>query len=373
MPRALVLLLCLTACLPKVPLQRLATKTPVAIAYVVDPQHLGAVTTAPDAVKQAVAAVLAERNLEPQEVPVAALGGQRLSDARLDALGQQPGDAPVVVLVEARAQFFSQLDGRYRWEVGVTLSALRRGGAKARETVELPVILQFDHEREAAAVSAAADEVAARLGTLLDGVLVQPVPAPAIAPPPSAPSTSAPPRSVYFVMVDRFANGSTANDGAVAVDDPQAFHGGDLAGLRQRLDWLVDLGVDTVWLSPIFEMRTQPWHGFGAFHGYWTWRLDRLEPRFGTEAELRSLADALHARGMKLVLDVVLNHVGPDAPLLAEQPDWFHRRGGITDFADPTQLVMNDVHGLPDLASERGDVFAYLLRSTRRWLRGGRG
>lgn len=359
----LALLLALSACLPKVPLQRLPTKTPVTVAYVVDPQHLGDVASAPDAVKQAVAQVLAERNLEPAEVPLAALGGQRLTDARLDALLQAPGDAPLVVLVEARAQFFSQLDGRYRWEVGLTLSAARRGGAKAQEKVELPVVLQFDHEREAAAVSAAADEVAARLGTLLDGLLVQPTPAP----------RSALPRSIYFVMVDRFANGDRTNDGEVSPDDPQAFHGGDLLGVQQRLGWLEELGVDAVWLSPIFAMRTEPWHGFGAFHGYWTWRLDRLEPRFGTDAQLRALADALHGRGMKLLLDVVINHVGPDAPLLAERPGWFHRRGGITDFGDPEQLVLHDVHGLPDLASEQPEVLDFLVRATRRWLRAGPG
>ena len=70
------------------------------------------------------------------------------------------------------------------------------------------------------------------------------------------------------------------------------------------------------------------------------------------------------------MLDVVLNHVGPEAPLLTAKPGWFHRRGGVTDWNDPTQLVMNDVHGLPDLATEQDEVFEYLLGAARRWLPG---
>jgi len=175
-------------------------------------------------------------------------------------------------------------------------------------------------------------------------------------------------RPWYFVMVDRFANGDRSNDGAIDLRDPQAFHGGDLRGLIEHLDELRALGVGTVWVSPVFAMRTEPFHGYGAFHGYWTYALDRLEPRFGTVAELRELRDALHARGMRLVLDLVLNHVGPDAPLTREHPEWFHHEGGLEDWNDPVQLTTHDVQGLPDLAQERPEVYAHLLQATRGWL-----
>lgn len=188
---------------------------------------------------------------------------------------------------------------------------------------------------------------------------------PRTAPPPEA--TSAP-RGIYFVMVDRFANGDAKNDGDADPTDAQAFHGGDLEGLVARLDWIRDLGFDTVWLSPIFEMRTSKWHGFGAFHGYWTYDLAALEPRFGDELTLARLRAELDRRGMKLYLDVVLNHVGPDAPLVLEKPEWFHRRGGVTDWSDAQQLVMNDVHGLPDLATEQPEVYAYLRGAAQRWV-----
>lgn len=177
------------------------------------------------------------------------------------------------------------------------------------------------------------------------------------------------PDGIYFVMVDRFSNGDPTNDQSIDPTDPHAFHGGDLRGLIDRLDWIHSLGFDTIWLSPLFKMRTEKWHGYGAFHGYWTWDLTQLEPRFGDEALLTQLRAELDRRHMKLVLDLVLNHVGPDAPLLTEHPDWFHRLGGVTDWNDATQLVMHDVHGLPDLATEKPEVFAALLGAANKWHR----
>ena len=242
-----------------------------------------------------------------------------------------------MLLIEQRVQFFSQLDGRYRWEVSTTLTASRADGAKASDPFEIPVILMYDHEKEADAIANAASrhrEPGGRVDGRGDGggeVLPRPRRAPS---------------GIYFAMVDRFANGDRSNDGDASLEDPQAFHGGDLQGVIDHLDWIQSLGFDTVWLSPIFKMRTEKWHGFGAFHGYWTWDLSALEPRFGDELLLARLRSELDRRHMKLMLDVVLNHVGPDAPLLAAKPEWFHRRGGVTDWNDATQLVMNDVHGL---------------------------
>lgn len=349
------------ACVPRVPPQRLAERAKVAVAWVVDPSYAGAPFAPPQALRQAVTAALDERNLEVVEVPLEVVQGQRLSDARFEALKRAAAQAPFVLLVEQRVQFFSQLDGRYRWEVGTTLTAARADGASARDPFEVPVILLFDHEKETAALGAAAADVATRVGVLMDGVL-----AGATAPR----AQRGLPRGVYFVMVDRFANGDGRNDGAVDPADPQAFHGGDLQGLIERLDWIAALGFDTVWVSPVFAMRTTKWNGHGAYHGYWTWDLSALEPRFGDELLLARLRHELDRRQMKLVLDLVLNHVGPDAPVIAQRPEWFHRRGGVTDWTDPVQLTTHDVHGLSDLATERPDVFAHLLGAARRWLPG---
>ncbi len=180
-----------------------------------------------------------------------------------------------------------------------------------------------------------------------------------------------PPRSdlMYLLMVDRFADGNEWNNGSFDRQDPQAFHGGDLAGVTQHLDHLDELGVGTVWLTPIFDMREEPFHGWGAFHGYWTWNFDQISPRFGTTEEAIALADGLHRRGMRLVLDMVYNHVGMEAALLEEHPDWFHPDQTIEDWQDPVQVRDGWVHGLPDLDQDNPDVRAWLTERTIHWVR----
>ena len=169
-------------------------------------------------------------------------------------------------------------------------------------------------------------------------------------------------------MVDRFANGDTNNDGDIALDDPAAFHGGDLKGVIDHLDELKEMGVGTIWLSPIFAMRTEKFFGHGAFHGYWVEDFTRVEPRFGDEFLLARLSDELHRRGMKLVLDIVLNHVAMDSPRVRERPDWFHGKGPLEDWSDPVQLTTHDVHGLPDLNQSNPAVYDHLLSTSLRWI-----
>ena len=165
---------------------------------------------------------------------------------------------------------------------------------------------------------------------------------------------------VYLVMVDRFED-AAPNPGPVDLDDPHAWHGGDLAGVETRLDHLEALGVKTVWLTPIFASQQDPFHEWGAFHGYWVTDPTRLDPRFGDFDDLRSLSDALHARDMRLVLDVVYNHVGWESPIREQHPGWFHDERPIERWDDPVEVVEGTVHGLPDLAQEQEEVYAWLL------------
>lgn len=223
---AVVLALAL-GCTKRVPPQRLPGQETLKAVLVVDPESRGAPAEAPAAVAERLAESLESRNLLVQRADLGALGGQTLSGERVKALARS-GGAPYLLLVEARAVFFSQLDGRYRWTVGVRLSATRAAdGAAAAEELTLPAVLQFDHQKEQAAVEAVADEIARRAALVLDSL---------IAAPPSGAASR--PRSIYFVMVDRFHNGDPSNDAQVDLADPQAFHGGDLAGVIQRLDWL---------------------------------------------------------------------------------------------------------------------------------------
>ncbi len=125
----------------------------------------------------------------------------------------------------------------------------------------------------------------------------------------------------YFVMADRFANGDPTNDrGGLPGDrlahgfDPTHkgfYHGGDLAGILERLDYIQGLGTTAIWLTPSFKNR--PVQGEGAdatagYHGYWVTDFTQIDPHLGTNAEMKELVDAAHARGMKVYFDIITNH-----------------------------------------------------------------
>ena len=357
MRRVLLLLMILCAgCVNRVPQPKATVATPVTVGWALDLDKSADALTPPDALTAALAATLNDRNLQPHDV--GALSGPKLTPKRLEQLRLQDPNG-WVLLVEARVSFFSQLEGRFRWTVSVKLTASSKPGEVIEDSFSVPAVLQFEHQREPQALASVAHDIASRAGTLLDQLLLAgPMPA-----------ASKPTGLVYFVMVDRFANGDSSNDAAIDLADPAAFHGGDLQGVIDRLDWLEALGVRTVWLSPVFAMRPDKYGPYGAFHGYWTWDLTKVDPRFGDQQLLARLSDALHARGMRLVMDLVLNHVGPDAPLVKQRPGWFHGKGGITDWDDAEQLVNNDVHGLPDFATEKEEVYQYLLQASLGWVR----
>lgn len=176
-----VLLVGATSCLPRIPRQRLSERAKIAVGYIVDPQYAGAAFAPPAALKDAIKKELDDHNLEIVDVPLEGIAAQRLTDARFVAVEKAAGEARFLLLVEQRVMFFSQIDGRYRWEVGTALTASRVrsagepaagiGGNTAKDTFEIPVILMFDHEKEAEAISYAATDVSNRVGLLLDGVL----------------------------------------------------------------------------------------------------------------------------------------------------------------------------------------------------------
>lgn len=372
------------ACMPKPQPVQARAPLAVAVAAVRDRVDATGVDALEEASEAPLLAALGARNLRPKSFsrPMAeSYRNRRTTAHRLTALAEAAPEAELVALVETQVRFYSQLSGRYRWTVDARLTLTRRDAKDEATTVEIdvPVFLDFDHERENEALAVAAPRIAQELGALADDFLggvgvVGSLPGPRYASARTAPGSLAAkkgrPRaeSIYFVMIDRFANGDPSNDGAVDPADPQAFHGGDLRGLLDELDHLDDLGVSTVWISPVFAMRTEKFHGHGAYHGYWTTDFGKVEPRFGDEKLLKDLSDALHARGMKLMLDIVLNHVAPDAPLTKEKPEWFHGKGAITDWNDPEQLQTHDVFGLPDLAQEREDVYAFLLKHSLSWI-----
>jgi glycosidase len=126
---------------------------------------------------------------------------------------------------------------------------------------------------------------------------------------------------IYFVLPDRFENGDPANDrGGLTGDrlatgyDPAArgfFHGGDIAGLTRRLDYLEGLGITAIWFAPIFQnkpVQGPPGDESAGYHGYWVTDFTRPDSHFGTREEFVAFVEAAHARGMKVYMDIITNH-----------------------------------------------------------------
>jgi glycosidase len=132
---------------------------------------------------------------------------------------------------------------------------------------------------------------------------------------------------LYLIMPDRFANGDPSNDeprefpGSHDRTKPRAYHGGDLRGITAHLAYLKDLGVTTVWLTPIVKNG-----GPASYHGYGAVDLYAVDPHLGTLAEYQELVAAAHKQHMKIFFDIVPNHIGPQNPWVHDPPtpDWFH-------------------------------------------------
>jgi glycosidase len=189
--------------------------------------------------------------------------------------------------------------------------------------------------------------------------------------------------AMYLIMTDRFADGDSAND--LPSDDrsaPRGWHGGDLRGIEQHIDYLKQLGVTTVWTTPVASNGAMP----ESYHGYAATDLYAVDPHFGTLDDYRHLAAALHAHGMKLVIDLVPNHVGVKHPWVNDPPtpDWFHgtlaqHLGVQHDFYQlidphaPPEAWRNVTKGwftdgMPDLNQENPLVAQYLIQNAIWWV-----
>jgi glycosidase len=114
---------------------------------------------------------------------------------------------------------------------------------------------------------------------------------------------------IYQVLIDRFANGDPANDFNVHPGAPGRYHGGDWLGLENRLDYIQSLGVTTLWISPVVK-NVETDAGFDGYHGYWAQDLSQTNPHFGDITALRRLVAAAHAKGIRVIVDIVTNHMG---------------------------------------------------------------
>lgn len=177
---------------------------------------------------------------------------------------------------------------------------------------------------------------------------------------------------IYFPLTDRFKDGDPNNNFAVDRQHPAGFYGGDLKGLTSKLDYIKSLGATSIWLSPLAdntqEVRMGDYHGYGH-HGYWIKDHYQVEEHQGQMADAKNLVKEAHKRGLKVILDVVLNHVGPDHPFRADpnKHDWFHNEGGI-NWDDQRSVERGDLGGLPDLAQDNPETYEYLMKNTLWWI-----
>lgn len=181
-------------------------------------------------------------------------------------------------------------------------------------------------------------------------------------------------RPIYLAMTDRFANGDRANDGLgqPGCHDPsnaKLFHGGDVAGLRQHLAYVKELGAGALWVTPL-PAQVPLRDGACGYHGYWADEAmpddGRMEPKLGTLADVAGLVQDLHAAGMRFVLDMVVNHPGRGARIVAQEPSFFHDESTCASLGDP--VIDCPLHGLPDYAQEKPEVAQYLTAMSRAWV-----
>ncbi len=212
---------------------------------------------------------------------------------------------------------------------------------------------------------------------------------------------------LYMLMPDRFAQSEghvKAMKGFNTYQEdrtkPSLRHGGDLEGVRQHLDYFNELGVTALWFTPVLENNSPDTdNGFSTYHGYATTDYYRVDPRFGTNAEYKRLIDEAHAKGLKVVMDMIFNHCGFEHPWVKDMPEksWFNLPEWLEDSkgtSNPTNTrfqqtsykltpvldpyaskvdLKETVNGwfvptMPDLNQQNPHVMKYLIQNSIWWI-----
>ena len=212
---------------------------------------------------------------------------------------------------------------------------------------------------------------------------------------------------LYMLMPDRFADGDPKNNDIKGLNvyktdrtQPSLRHGGDLEGIRRHLDYFTELGVTALWFTPVLENNSPDGNGSSTYHGYATTDYYRVDPRFGTNEEYRRLCDEAHAKGLKVVMDMIFNHCGFEHPWVADMPskDWLNTPEWLDARQDKTKPEVNDkylqtsykltpvvdpyasdvdlretvdgwfVPTMPDLNQRNPHVITYLIQNSEWWI-----
>ena len=212
---------------------------------------------------------------------------------------------------------------------------------------------------------------------------------------------------LYMLMPDRFAQGQGHNPQVKGMraykedrSQPSLRHGGDLNGIREHLDYFCDLGVTALWLTPVLENDSPDnAQGYSTYHGYATTNYYRVDPRFGTNDDYRRLCDEAHAKGLKVVMDMIFNHSGFEHPWTHDKPtkdwlnlpDWLDESKGtsnpegtsfqqtsykLTPVKDPyaSEVDLKEtvegwfVPTMPDLNQHNPHLMRYLIQNSKWWI-----
>lgn len=191
---------------------------------------------------------------------------------------------------------------------------------------------------------------------------------------------------IYFAVTDRFFDGDAGNNDAYGVGDynigekgGSSYHGGDFAGLNQKLDYLKDLGVNTIWITPIVENITEDQHdnktdtATYGYHGYWASDFTKLNKHLGTEQQFKALLDAAHSKGMKIMVDVVLNHAGYGTEKYFNSILTDADGNSISMIRDSNNTISGDdkydsLSDLPDFVTENKAVTDQLVTWQTEWM-----
>ena len=204
---------------------------------------------------------------------------------------------------------------------------------------------------------------------------------------------------LYMLMPDRFASGRNItkpmkglNPYVVDRSKPSLRHGGDLEGVRQHLDYFNQLGVTALWFTPVLENNLPDMNSQSSYHGYATTNYYRVDPRFGTNEDYARLVAEAHAKGLKVVMDMIFNHCGYDHPWVKDMPskDWFNtpewmEKGDsyylqtsykLTPVLDPYASKVDKretvdgwfVRSMPDLNQKNPHVMTYLIQNSEWWI-----
>ena len=204
---------------------------------------------------------------------------------------------------------------------------------------------------------------------------------------------------LYMLMPDRFASGRNItkpmkglNPYVVDRSKPSLRHGGDLEGVRQHLDYFNQLGVTALWFTPVLENNLPDMNSQSSYHGYATTNYYRVDPRFGTNEDYARLVTEAHAKGLKVVMDMIFNHCGYDHPWVKDMPskDWFNtpewmKKGDsyflqtsykLTPVLDPYASKVDKretvdgwfVRSMPDLNQKNPHVMTYLIQNSEWWI-----